>query len=683
MQRTRHLALLLALILTVSLCSLPVAAAEQPDIVQQQVQILTEKYGTQSVQYALLEDGKITVSGHAGAYSRTENRALTEDTMYGIASISKLFPTVAVLQLCEQGKLYLDSPVTQYLPEFKMADSRYQKITLRMLLNHSSGLMGTTMQNMMLAGDADTGTHDDFLKHLKTQKLKAEPGAFSVYCNDGFTLAELVIERVSGLSFTDYVAKYITEPLGLVHTKTPQDTFDRADLAKTYLGTGMTATPPDTVGCIGAGGIYSTAKDLCRFLQLFLEKPGIASGLILQDSAQKTMVPEAEKAIWPNGRDEMLSYGLGWDSVHGSGLSRYNIQALTKGGDTGLYHGSVTVLPQENMAVAVLSSGGSSVFDQLLGESLLRRALAAKNRLPMDTPPAPPAPMKTGVEVPTEIFALRGSYLGTGVMEIDIAKTGTMTITATDAPGVKQIYEYQGNGVFVDKEGTTALSFVQEGGIRQTYLQMQGYQEVPGLGRLYNTQYVAQRIGENPLTGETATTWAARNGKSYCILNEKYTSLLYGLNPMMQLGQEQEKTGYLGNGKIVDATTTEAVAQIPGMLGRDLAAYRFYTEDGVEYMTDGLYVAMDSAKLPAISRGKTSACTIQATGNARWYAVGQAAGKTMAVTLPQEGSFAVYNNMGICVASSHLTGDTQVKLPEDGRVVFAGTVGEKFQITMG
>ena len=107
-----------------------------------------------------------------------------------------------------------DISVTAYLPDFTMADGRYTDITVRMLLNHSSGLPGSTIANGFLLNDPDTLAADTLLEELSSQTLKADPGAFSVYCNDGFTLAELVVEAVSGLDFMDYVDEQYPGPSG-------------------------------------------------------------------------------------------------------------------------------------------------------------------------------------------------------------------------------------------------------------------------------------------------------------------------------------------------------------------------------------------------------------------------------------------------------------------------------------
>ena len=152
--RSRWTALFLALVLSLSL-ALP-ASATQEDRAQaahEAAQYAMQYGGAVSVQYALWENGEVTLQGHDGVYSKTENRALTDDDLYGIGSISKTYTAAAMMKLVEQGKVDLDEPVTAYLPDFTMADPRYTQITVRMLLNHSSGLMGGTTNDAFLFGD--------------------------------------------------------------------------------------------------------------------------------------------------------------------------------------------------------------------------------------------------------------------------------------------------------------------------------------------------------------------------------------------------------------------------------------------------------------------------------------------------------------------------------------------------
>ena len=359
-----------------------------PSTAAEKIQRMVSDYGTTSLQYAVMDNGKIVVSGHDGVYSKTENRALTAQTMYGTGSVSKMFTTAVILKLAEEGKISLDQPVVRYLPDFRMADSRYKDITVEMLLDHSSGLMGSSLRNAFLFDDADTDAHDTLLEKLGKQSLKAAPGAFAAYCNDGFTLAELVAERVTGKSFTQLIHEYITGPLGMKNTKTPQDSFDRSRLAKTYWPQIKNALPVDTVDIIGTGGIYSTAEDLSRFAQVFMTGSEAGRTVLKKETAALSVERAFAKGIWPD-KDNPQSdgYGLGWDSVAGRSFSDRGIQALSKGGDTFLYHGSLVVLPDKNMAAVVLSSGGSSTFDQLLAEQLLIERLQAKGQLPIKASP--------------------------------------------------------------------------------------------------------------------------------------------------------------------------------------------------------------------------------------------------------------------------------------------------------
>lgn len=216
-------------------------------LVAEKAELITKKYQTTSVQYALIDQGKITISGQAGLNDAEGKVPLTSETMYGIGSTSKMFTAAAVMKLVDQGKINLDTPLIQYIPEFKMKDDRYKQITPRMLLNHSSGLPGSSLGSAFLFEDNDSYAHDTLLKQLSTQSLKADPGAFSVYCNDGFTLAEILVERVSGMDYTAFIHQFLTGPLKLEHTKTPKDQVDVSKMAALYYPTYQGQLPNETV----------------------------------------------------------------------------------------------------------------------------------------------------------------------------------------------------------------------------------------------------------------------------------------------------------------------------------------------------------------------------------------------------------------------------------------------------
>ncbi len=432
---TRWRALVLALLLAVSL-AVPAAAAE-PQAAAADLQTTADtaaayaaQYGgAQSLQYALWQDGEIVLTGEAGTFSRSENRLMTGDELYGIGSVSKIYTTVAVMQLAEDGKVSLDAPVTRYLPDFKMADERYRDITVRMLLNHSSGILGTGLSDAMLFGEASTRAHDTLLEKLSTQRLAADPGAFSVYCNDGFSLAELVVEAVTDMDFMDYVDEHILAPLDLDRTFAPGGDFDANDLAPIYRGTDPRALPQDALNAIGAGGIYATASDLASF-------GGALTGteLLRQSSLDAMAYPEYSRGLWPeSGEPDSLAYGLGWDNMEWYPFCQSDIQALVKGGDTLYYHAGLVVLPEYDMAAAVVSSGGVSTYDQLAANQILIAALAEEGVTVDQTVKALPA--AESAAMPAEQLENAGYYGSTSAQyQVDIQADGTLTMSYLNYP---------------------------------------------------------------------------------------------------------------------------------------------------------------------------------------------------------------------------------------------------------
>lgn len=646
----------------------------------EKAKLLTGTYGTTSVQYALIDNGVITVSGQEGVNDMEGKKPLTKDTMYAIGSTSKVFTAAAVMKLVDEGKINLDTPVVQYIPEFTMKDERYKKITPRMLLNHSSGLQGGSLNNAFLFEDNDPHAHDTLLKQLSTQNLKADPGAFSVYCNDGFTLAEILVEKVSGKDFTAFIHQYFTEPLDLDHTKTSQDNLDLSQMAGLYFPTHQGQLPNETVNVIGTGGIYSTAEDLVQFAQIFT---GEAEGILSDKSVKAMEQEEYKKGLWPEDADNSFDYGLGWDSVRLFPFNQYDMKAVTKGGDTILYHASLVVLPEQNMAAAVLSSGGSSSTNQLLANDILLQALKEKGTI-KEIKPEKSFGKPVKADMPSDIAKYAGYYGVTNQqMKVDI-KDGELSITVPMVPDYPaEKYVYTADGTFVSADGSTKVSFVKEKNDR-LYLWVRQYVTIPGLGQMALSHYTAEKMEANPLSKETAAAWAKREGETFYPLNEKFTSLMYFITkPTVEINSKSGLEGYMIDKKIIDQDTAVSQHQVPAIGSRDTAEFRFYKEKGVEYLEGAGSLFVSGKNVKPLYKGKKSTVTLQADGYAKWYTVPkQAEGKTMTVTLPAQGAFAVYDEKGAVVNYSLVSGSNEVKLPANGAVVFAGAPGSAFGITL-
>ncbi|MCM3340531.1 beta-lactamase family protein [Paenibacillus sp. MER TA 81-3] len=650
-------------------------------IAAEKAALLTETYGITSVQYALIDNGNIVVSGHSGTNDKEGNTGLTADTMYGVGSTSKMFAAAAVMKLVDEGKVNLDAPVASYISDFKMKDDRYKRITPRMLLNHSSGLGGATLGNAMLFDDNDTHAHDALLEQLAVQSLKADPGAFSVYCNDSFTLAEILVERVSGMDFTSFIHKYFTAPLGMTNTKTPLEQIDPSRMAGLYYPTYEGQLPRDTVNVIGTGGIYSTAEDIVSFAKIFT---GQADGILSDKSLKAMEQEEYKRGMWPKDADSSVGFGLGWDSVNMFPFSDYGIKALTKGGDTILYHSSLVVLPEHNMAAAVLSSGGDSMTDQLLANEMLLSALQEKGVI-KERKPAKSHGVPVKANMPQEVAKNAGIYGAFNQLaKIEVSADGELSVSMIMLPEYPVAkYTYTADGSFVNADGSEKASFVTEDNGR-TYLWVRTYSALPGLGQTALSQYTAEKLEANPLSADVAAAWANREGKKYYAVNEKYTSMWYYISmPSIQVSTVTDASGYWANKKIKGADKAVSELQIPFLGSRDAMEHNFYTKKGIEYLdvAGSLYVREEAVK--QLYAGKQSSVTVQADGYAKWYSIpAAAAGKTMLVDMPETGAFVVYDQKGACVNDTVVSGKNEIVLPQSGTVVFAGEAGAKFGISL-
>jgi len=656
------------------------AYADTRKTASEKAAILTGQLGATSVQYALIDQGKIVVSGQSGINDKDGKKPLTASTMYGIGSTSKMFTSAAVMKLADEGKVDLDAPVARYVPDFTMQDERYKQITPRMLLNHSAGLPGSSLANAFLLEDNDTYAHDTLLEQLAGQKLKADPGAYSVYCNDCFSLAEILVETVGGTDFTSYIHRNFTEPLGMSNTKTPLDRPNLSAMAGLYLPPLPNRLPNETVNAIGTGGIYSTAEDLVRFSQIFT---GQTEGILSEKSADAMAQAEYKKGLWPEDADTSVNYGLGWDSVDLFPFGEYGIQALTKGGDTILYHASLIVLPEKNMAAAVLSSGGSSSVNQLLATAILLDALKEKGEIDEIKPDKSYGKPVDG-DMPKEVQAYAGIYGSTNqLMRVDISEEGEMSISLPQVPEYPaEKYAYSADGSFMNADGSVKINLVEEENGR-VYLWTRQYVSLPGLGQLALSTYSAEKIQPNAVSEEALAAWKERDGKRYYYINEKYSSVSYLLTSFLQIQLPEEAPGYVLDKKITGPDTALSDLRIPVTGSRDSSEFRFERRDGIEYLHLGgsLYVSEEALK--PIYSGKSSSATIPASGYAKWYTIpDRAAGKTMKVTPPSEGSYAVYDENGAYVDFGIVSPDHTTVLPKNGTIVFAGEAGSKFEITL-
>ncbi|BCN31391.1 serine hydrolase domain-containing protein [Anaeromicropila herbilytica] len=652
--------------------------ADTKEVADSVASYLTSAYGESSVQYALIDNGKIVLSGNAKNSEVIDNTAIKNDSIYGIGSVSKMFTTAAVMNLVEDGKVNLDSPVTDYIKDFTMKDERYKKITVRMLINHSSGIMGTSSRNALLFNDNDTFYHDHLLKELKTQRLKADPGAYSVYCNDGFSLAEILVERVTGVSFTTYITNTFINPLVLNSTATPVSKFDHTRLAKLYSMEDGSVLPQEMANIIGTGGIFSSAEDLCIFARTFMKD---SNGILNSSSLNAMMNNEYQNGIWPDDTDNSIGYGLGWDCVNTYPFNQYNIKALSKGGDTLYYHSNLTVLPEQNMAIAIVSSGGASSYNGVAAQKILLTALKEKGVI-NEIKPEKTFSEPVKVALTSDMKKYEGTYLASdGFLNIKMQDEGVLDITYPQHKeyGVLS-FVYVGNGKFALPDGSGTFSFTEESnGV--TYLRNSGYNNITYLGQSAVDLYIAQKIELNNISDSVAKVWDNRIEKEYYLLNEKYSSASYAAgSPNMKLDNSAIYEGYLGLDKIIDENNAIAVLNGPGSMSRDIMDYTFFKKGNVEYLSMDGYLLVEGKSIKNIS-SKSFTTKINKDGYAVWYKIPKKLnGKKITVKVPKNAAFVVYDSEGTLVNDSYMSKIYTVTLPKNGEIAFLGNANSKFTV---
>jgi len=221
----------------------------------------------------IAKDGKPFYTKAAGEASKEFRAPNTPETKFNLGSMNKMFTGVAVVQLEQQGKLSFDDRVGRYLPDYPNKDVR-DKVTIHHLLTHTSGMGMFWNEFFTNARWAQVKTVKDYDDLANKNPLAFEPGARFLYSNCGPLVLGLIIEKITGMSYDDYVRKFITGPSGMKDT----DCYDISDpipnLAIGYTKMSLYGDRTDhwknnlflnPVKGGPAGGGYSTVEDLFRF----------------------------------------------------------------------------------------------------------------------------------------------------------------------------------------------------------------------------------------------------------------------------------------------------------------------------------------------------------------------------------------------------------------------------------
>lgn len=399
--------------------------------------------------------------GYADLDRRTPVSA--RDTLFRIGSVSKLFVWTAVMQLVEEGKLDLNADVNRYLTTFKVPMTYPEPVTLRHLMSHSPGFEDHVVN--LFARDASRLKPLGEILAAELPDRVRPPGQVSSYSNHGTGIAAYIVERVSGMTWDDYVETHILTPLAMAQTtfRQPIPPTVAATMSKGYRFTGgeLREEPFEYVPLAPVGAASTTATDIANFMIAHLQFGRFGDVRVLQEATARTMQGELFRhapAVNP------MAHGFIDMSINGQ-------RVIGHGGDTLWFHAELALLPQHNLGLFVSfnSNGGGQATGRVYREFM-------KHYFPAGDVPA----LKPAADAARRLVRFAGIYRPARYSHSDFTKVAaavqTLRIVVTPEGELKTLggevtrWVETGPLAFREERGLRTLAFREDARGRITHL---------------------------------------------------------------------------------------------------------------------------------------------------------------------------------------------------------------------
>lgn len=340
------------------------------EFLDSQIPILMLKHDVQGVSVAWIHDSRVAYSRGFGFADNEKTRPVTDTTLFQAASISKALTAWGVLDLVENGLIDLDAPVSRYLTRWQLPPTKFalDQVTIRRLLSHSSGVAhvggysGFESLNEIQSLEQSLTSPED--ADSKGVRVVYEPGSRYVYSGGAFTLLQLVIEEVTGLSFEEYMKTSILLPLGM-----NESGFESIPAEKEVVSVVFNHQNEIANGRFfaakAAAGLYTSSSDLASLaLAMMLTEVNSQTVNILTDTTLREMYQPQP------GLSMRTPYGLGYmlQILPSSGLTEVSHTGSNKPG----WNSLITTLPQKGEGLVILTnSPGGLQLRQELGKDWL------------------------------------------------------------------------------------------------------------------------------------------------------------------------------------------------------------------------------------------------------------------------------------------------------------------------
>lgn len=296
---------------------------------------------------ALVENQRIVWQKGFGYSDPKAQTSITTDTVFRFGSVSKLFTDIAVMQLVEQGKLDLDTPVTHYLSDFKPRNSFKKPITLRQLMSHRAGLVREPPIGNYF--DSSDPTLKKTIESLNETSLVYAPETRLKYSNAGIATVGYILENTQKQPFADYLQKTLLEPLGMKNSNFQPTPDITKNLAKAEMWTVFGKTydaPTFELGIAPAGSMYATTGDLAKFASaIFAADNNSPDAFLKKDTLEKMWKPQFAESGQKNGA--------------GIGFFISDLEGHHQVGHGGAIYGfstQLSMLPNDKLGVVVVAT---------------------------------------------------------------------------------------------------------------------------------------------------------------------------------------------------------------------------------------------------------------------------------------------------------------------------------------
>ena len=380
-------------------------------------------------------DGKPVFRKAYGLANVAEKTPMQPDMQLRIGSITKQFTAVGILMLAEQGKLSVKDDIRKYLPDFPDKGST---ITIEHLLQHTSGIPNYTALKAFRSLPEEGVTLDQVLGVFAKEPLDFKPGERYSYSNSGYFLLGLVIEKLSGMKYHDFIAKNIFEPLGMQDTA--QEGFERS--ARRHIkghrlsGKEIVAVKDiDVTLAYSAGALVTTVDDMARW------DAAVSSGKLLKPATWRQAFTSCRLP-----QDAPCNYGYGWNIGtlaghrmihHGGSIPGFTAQALR--------------LPDDKVFVAVLTNGnGGAVNTPVIAYKAAGIAIGQ-----------PFAEFKPIALAPEALDAFVGTYVGADKVKRLVRRDGDKLVMQREGRDAMPIMAHAPDSFFM--EGSLASLEFQRG----------------------------------------------------------------------------------------------------------------------------------------------------------------------------------------------------------------------------